>query len=103
VRVLPAEGNCIVTTIRKDRAAKGYHAEPCQQCKTGLGHGQVKLFDSRCEGCHEKKAKGLRTGNEPPPQRRIGEKWVDYAKLARQKAARAKAMAALPDARNVRQ
>ena len=86
---------------RKNRIARGFHADLCQQCKTGLGYGQLKLFDPRCEGCHDKKAQGLRTGNEPAPTRRLGEKIIDHHWQAQQRAARAKFLAATLTPRTV--
>jgi hypothetical protein len=73
------------------RVSRGYKPNLCVQCRTGIRPNQIKLFDPGCEGCHAKKAVGLRTGNEPAPKRRLGEKFIDYEKLARQKAARARA------------
>ena len=83
----------------KDRRARGFHAELCSQCRTGLTPGMPKLFDLRCEGCHRKKAQGLRTGNEPPPTRRGGEKHVDHEWRRRQRAAIAQAHAEMPSPR----
>lgn len=54
-----------------------------------------KPFDSRCEGCHTKKAAGLRTGDEPPPTRRAGEKWVDHDVLRAKRAAASRARKAM--------
>lgn len=39
----------------------------CRQCITGLAFDEVKTFSPSCEGCRDKKARGLRTGNEPRP------------------------------------
>ena len=81
---------------RKTRLSRGLHAELCQQCRTGLAAGSVKLFDPRCEGCLDKKTRGLRTGNEPRPTRRAGEKLVDHEWRKLQRAAVARAYAAMP-------
>ena len=83
----------------KSREARGLHAELCGQCKTGLSFGALKLFDPRCEGCLDKKARGLRTGDEPRPVRRVGEKWVDHERLRKQLAARRRALAVTPSPR----
>ena len=82
--------------IAVGRKARGLKDELCGQCRTGVAPGQVKLFTPDCEGCLAKKAAGLRTGNEPRPTHRGGEQWIDHKKLAKQKEARARAMAALP-------
>jgi hypothetical protein len=83
----------------KSREARGLHSELCRQCKTGLSFGAIKLFDLRCEGCLDKKARGLRTGDEPRTVRRVGEKWVDHARIRKQLSARRKALAATPGPR----
>lgn len=81
------------------RASRGLKAEKCAQCRTGLAPGQPKLFDPRCAGCLDKKAAGLRTGDEPRPTHRGGEVWVDYTKLHKQRAAQRKQRAAMPSPR----
>ena len=78
---------------QSDRERRGLRATLCGQCDHGIGAGEVKTFDPKCAGCHEKVAKGWRTGNEPAPSRRVNEKWVDYSKIRKQLAAKAKAMA----------
>jgi hypothetical protein len=78
------------------RVARGYHDYLCRQCVTGIMPGQVKTFDPRCEGCADKLARGLRTGKEPFPSFRINEKLANYGMRARQKAARAEAVARNP-------
>lgn len=75
----------------KSRREQGLHADLCRQCATGWVPGSLKLFDMRCEGCHAKKAAGLRTGDEPPPTRRAGEKWVDHGVLRAKRAAASRA------------
>jgi hypothetical protein len=51
------------------RTQRGFKTHRCYQCTSGIIPGQPKTFEPSCEGCHEKKAKGLRTGLEPrPPQ-----------------------------------
>jgi hypothetical protein len=84
---------------RKDRRARGFHAELCQQCRTGLAADEPKLFDPRCEGCNAKKRAGLRTGQESRPKFRGGEKWIDYTWRKLQRAAVAKAHAEMPSPR----
>lgn len=59
-------------SVRQSREARGFHARLCRQCSRGIAAGEVKLFDPRCEGCAEKKARGLRTGDEPRPAFRAG-------------------------------
>jgi len=78
------------------RVAKGFRDRLCRQCITGWAPGQARTFDPKCEGCAEKLAKGLRTGQEPLPHFRINEKHVDYGMRAKQKAARAEAIARNP-------
>jgi hypothetical protein len=84
------------------RAARGLKADRCGQCRTGWVPGTSKLFDPHCAGCLEKLATGARTGNEPRPTHRGGEKWVDHARVAKQNKARLRAMAALPSPRGAR-
>lgn len=49
------------------RKARGLHADKCRQCRTGLTAGEQKTFAPWCQGCLDKLAAGLRTGNEPAP------------------------------------
>ena len=81
---------------QSEREKRGFRSNLCGQCDHGIGAGEVKTFDLKCAGCHEKKAKGWRTGNEPAQSRRVNEKWVDYSKIRKQLAAKAKAQAEMP-------
>lgn len=40
----------------------------CSQCISGWAPDTPKTFDPNCKGCLEKKAIGLRTGDEPHPK-----------------------------------
>jgi len=78
------------------RVARGFKSNLCGQCEHGKGMNEPALFDPRCSGCADKKARGLRTGNEPAPKHRLGEKWIDYTKQLKQLKARAKYLASQP-------
>lgn len=78
---------------RQDRIARGFRAHLCNSCSGGIDPTRPKTFDPKCAGCAEKLARGLRTGKEPAPSHRLGEKRIDHKWRAQQKALMAEARA----------
>jgi hypothetical protein len=80
------------------RASTGLKPHDCTQCRHGIAPGEPKTYDPGCRSCHAKLADGLRTGNEPRPEKnplRVGGSRVKRldpvafaAFLARQRKAR---------------
>jgi hypothetical protein len=50
------------------RETRGLKRHLCCQCRIGIAPGEPATFDPKCARCQDKKATGLRTGNEPMPE-----------------------------------
>jgi hypothetical protein len=68
----------------------------CQECKSGWVPGTPKTYSPNCRGCVEKKAAGLRTGDEPPPLLYGRKRYDNEARLRAEAAGRKRARVLRP-------